>query len=143
MERKPIVCATRGGKASRRTQERAIALAKERDADLIFLYIADPSFAGPVCDVLATAVEDELKRLGRSLLSIAQARAQEHGVRARTVVRAGPVWETIKAYLSEVGAGALVLGTPGDEVDKAADVGDVNRLAEEVRRDTGVEVVVV
>ncbi|HHS96590.1 MAG TPA: universal stress protein [Chloroflexi bacterium] len=143
MERKPIVCATRGGEASRRTQERAIALAKERGADLIFLYIVDPTFAGPVNGALAAAMEDELKRLGRSLLSIAQARAQEQGVRAKTVVRAGPVWETIKAYLKEVGAGTLVLGAPGDEVDEAADVGDVNRLAEEVRRETGVEVVVV
>ncbi len=32
----PIVCATRGSEASRRTQERAITLAQERGAPLIF-----------------------------------------------------------------------------------------------------------
>ena len=40
---KRIVCATRGGEASRRAQERAISLAKELEAELIFLYVTDPS----------------------------------------------------------------------------------------------------
>ena len=86
----PIVCATRGGEASRRTQERAIALAKERGAPLIFLCAVDPSFAGTVSDELAAALADELRRLGRSLLCIAQARAREKGVEAQTHVRCGP-----------------------------------------------------
>ena len=34
-----ILCATRGGGASYITQDKAIALAKEKDASLIFLYV--------------------------------------------------------------------------------------------------------
>ena len=68
---RPIVCATRGGEVSRRTQERAVALAKERGAELIFLCVVDPSFAGLVDEAMVATLTDELQRLGRSLLSIA------------------------------------------------------------------------
>ena len=67
-----IVCATRGGEASRRTQERAIVLARERSDELVFLCVVDPNFAGPQSEAVAAALEDELKRLGRSLLNIAR-----------------------------------------------------------------------
>ena len=49
----PIVCATRGGEAGRRTQERAIALAKERGTELIFLCIFGPNFAGSLSKALS------------------------------------------------------------------------------------------
>ena len=54
-----IVCATRGGEAGRRTQEQAIALAKERDEELVFLCIFDPAFAGNLSDALSEAVLQE------------------------------------------------------------------------------------
>jgi hypothetical protein len=59
----PIVCVTRGGEASLRTQERAIQLACERGAALIFLFVADPGFARPVDEKLAAALADELEHL--------------------------------------------------------------------------------
>jgi len=137
---RPIVCATRGGEASRRTQERAVALAKERGAKLIFLYVVDRGFAGPVSEALADALEDELKRLGTSLLHIAQARAREQGVEAETAVRFGPVWETIGEYLRRVGAGTLVVGAArgGTREETEAAAQWIRRLEE-----SGVEVVVV
>jgi nucleotide-binding universal stress UspA family protein len=139
-----IVCATRGGRASRATQERAIALAKGRGAELIFLCIVDPSFAGPMDEPLTCALNDELKRLGRSLLCIAQARAKQQGIEAKTVVRSGPVMENIEAALREFGADTLVIGAPG-AVSQSEAFGseDVNRLADAVRQSTGVEVVLV
>ncbi|HIQ01546.1 MAG TPA: hypothetical protein EYH30_05385, partial [Anaerolineales bacterium] len=39
-----ILCATRGGEASYRTQDAAIALARERGDSLIFLYVVDTHF---------------------------------------------------------------------------------------------------
>jgi hypothetical protein len=39
-----ILCATRGGEASYRTQDAAVALAKERGDELVFLFVADISF---------------------------------------------------------------------------------------------------
>jgi nucleotide-binding universal stress UspA family protein len=140
----PIVCATRGGEASRRTQERAIALAKERDAELTFLCVVDPTFAGPVKEPLAAALKDELRRLGRSLLCIAQRRAREQGVVAQAVTRCGPVWQNIQEYLHQVNADTLVIGAPRTQsTSQAFDPGDVHRFAETVHQSTDVEVVVV
>jgi nucleotide-binding universal stress UspA family protein len=139
-----IVCATRGGRASRATQERAIALAKERGDQLIFLCVVDPSFAGPMDETLTCALDDELKRLGRSLLCIAQARAQQQGIDAQTVVRSGPVAESIEAALREFDTDTLVMGGPGAGSQREAfGSDDVHRLAEAVRQSTGVEVVLV
>jgi nucleotide-binding universal stress UspA family protein len=140
----PIICATRGGEASHRTQERAIALAKERDTELIFLCVVDASFAGPLDERLAAALDDELKRLGRSLLNIAETRAQEQGVSARTVCMSGPVWESIEKFLQETDDGTLVIGSSrSNAMDQAFGSGDVTDFAKSLRQAVGVEVIVV
>jgi len=140
----PIVCATRGGEVSRRTQQRAVALAKERGAELVFLCVVDPGFAGPVNKPLAATLADELQRLGRALLSIAQARAREQGVATRTVVLSGPVWQNIEEYVRQVGADTLVIGAPRvGSAPRAFGSGDVQRLAETIQETAGVDVVVV
>lgn len=140
----PIVCATRGGEAGRRTQERAIALAKERGAELVFLCVSDPSFAQPLGSDLARAVTEEQQWLGRALTGVALARARIQGVEAATVVRSGPVLEGIEAFLCEVDASALVIGEPKiDSALAAFRPGEVRACARQVKEDTGVEVVVV
>jgi nucleotide-binding universal stress UspA family protein len=140
----PIVCATRGGEAGRRTQERAVALAKERGTELVFLCVFDPSFAGTLNTALAAAVEKEQQWLGRALLGTAQARAEKEGVDAGTVVRSGPVLETIEAYLRQVNASTLVIGEPKvDSALAAFHPGKVYVFADRVRQDTGVDVLVV
>ncbi len=141
---RPIVCATRGGEVSRRTQQRAVALAKERGVELVFLCVVDPSFAGPVDKALTATLADELERLGRALLSIAQARAREQGVATRTVVLSGPVWQNVEEYVRQVDADALVIGAPrAGSTPRAFGSGDVHRLAETIQETAGVEVVVV
>ena len=139
-----IVCATRGGEASHRTQERAIALAKERSAELTFLCVVDASFAGTLSEELNAALEHELKRLGRSLLHVAEARAQEQGVSAQTVCMSGPVQENIRAYLQHVNASTLVIGQsrPG-KVNQVFCPECVDDFAEMLRQSTNVEVIVV
>jgi nucleotide-binding universal stress UspA family protein len=139
-----IVCATRGGRASRATQERAIALAKERGVDLVFLCVIDPGFAEPMDELLTCALDDELKRLGRSLLCIAQERARQQGIDATTVVRSGPVRENIEAALRELDAGTLVIGAPGAKAQSEAfGSADVSRLADALSQSTGVEVLLI
>ena len=140
----PIVCATRGGEASRRTQDRAVALAKERRAQLVFLYVADCGIAGPVDPSLAATVTDELMRLGRSLVSIAQVRAQEQRVDAQVVVLCGEVRKSIQDFLRQVGAGTLVIGksrpASGQE---APDRVSAEEFADAIHQATGVEVIVI
>jgi nucleotide-binding universal stress UspA family protein len=140
----PIVCATRGGEAGRRTQEWAIALAKEREKELIFLCVFDPSFAGPLNEPLAAAVVEEQQWLGRALMSVAQARAREQGVEAGAVVLSGAVLDCIEEYLCESGASTLVIGEP--RVDSSLSTFQQSTIwscARHVEHNTSVEVVVV
>jgi len=140
----PIVCATRGGEASRRTQEHAIALARERGDPLIFLFVADSSFAHPDSRALAEALADELERLGHSLLSIAQVRAREQGISAEAAIRHGSVRQAIEDFLREVKASTLVLGAPGAGSEKKTFFpGELPQFAQEINTATGVDVIVV
>lgn len=140
----PIVCATRGGEASRRTQERAIALARERGDRLIFLFVVDTNFAQPNNQALADVLADELERLGRRLLCIAQVRAHEEGISADMVVRHGAVRQTIEDFLREVKASTLVLGAPGTGSEKKTfSLEELPQFAQAINLNTGVEVIVV
>jgi nucleotide-binding universal stress UspA family protein len=139
-----IVCATRGGEAGRRTQERAIALAKERGDELVFLCVFDPAFAGDLSDALSEAVVQEQQWLGRTLMNVAQARARKQGVDAHAVARRGPVVENIEDFVRESCASTLVIGQP--RVDSALDtfrLDNVQSCADQMVDDTGIEVVVV
>jgi len=139
-----IVCATRGGEAGRRTQERAIALAKERGAELIFLCVFDPSFAGDLNKALSAAVEEEQQWLGRALMGVAQARAREQGVEAGAVVLGGAILDSIEGFLCESGASTLVIGeAKTDSALSAFRHGTVQSCARHVEQNTSVEVVVV
>jgi nucleotide-binding universal stress UspA family protein len=85
-----VLYPTRGGDRTHRNQDRAAALAKERNARLIFLYVSNVSFldrlGGPVrVDIL----EDELDDLGEFLLAMAQERAEKSGVKTERVIRHG------------------------------------------------------
>jgi nucleotide-binding universal stress UspA family protein len=140
----PIVCATRGGEAGRRTQERAIALAKERGLELIFLCVFDPNSAGPLDNALAAAVEAEQEWLGRVLTGVARARAREQGLDATAEIRSGPVLESIEEYLCQVDASTLVIGEPKVDSPLSAFRADsIFQCARQVERDTGVQVVLV
>jgi nucleotide-binding universal stress UspA family protein len=139
----PIVCATRGGRVCRCTQERAIYLAKERSSELVFLFVADPSFAGPLNDALQAALTDELTRLGRSLLYIAQEHARKQGLEAKVVIRHGPVQQSIEEYVRQVNASTLVIGAPQTSpVPQTFSPEELNNFVAEVQQATGVEVVV-
>ena len=143
MTMRPIVCATRGGEASRRAQERAIALAREQGAPLIFLFVADISPMKPAKDLVGV-LADELEQLGASLLCIAQARAHEHGIEAEMVVRRGAVRPTLESFLREVDAGTLVIGAPEHGAERPVfDSAGMDHFAAHIRAGLGVEVVVV
>jgi nucleotide-binding universal stress UspA family protein len=139
----PIVCATRGGEASRRAQERAIQLAKERGVELVFLYVVDLSFAGALDEVMAVTLADELRRLGRCLLHIAEARALESGLDAKIVVQEGTVQSVVEDFVRKVDASALVIGSPQSGPEpQMFDQERLGKFAAAVREATGVEVVV-
>jgi nucleotide-binding universal stress UspA family protein len=93
---------------------------------------------------ISGTVEDEMERLGASLLSIALERAADQDVSAEMVIRRGSVAQVLEAYVRESGASTLVLGAPGRDsppdtfTDKA-----MRQFAADVQMATQCEVIVV
>jgi nucleotide-binding universal stress UspA family protein len=137
-----ILCATRGGEASRRTQEKAIALAKERGDDLVFLYVVDIHFLDKMAAPILVDVGNEVTKMGEFLLLMAQERAAQQGVTATAIARKGKVREELKKAALEEGVSLVVLGQPvGDgSVFQSA---SLQAFADELEAETGVEIRIV
>ncbi len=110
-----ILCATRGGEASYRAQDAAIALARERGDELVFLYVADVRFLDKTeRAVRPDVVIVEMEKMGEFLLAMAQERAQKRGVTAHYILRRGDLREQLKQAAREPDITLVVLGRPGD-----------------------------
>ncbi len=140
-----ILCPTRGGEGSYRTQDAAIAMAKEREEQLVFLYVVDLHFLGKTeRAVRPDVVAQEMMRLGEFLLTMAQERARKHGLQAEYVLRQGDVRAEIKAVAVEEGATMVVLGkSAADEAECAFPAASLVKFAEEIEAETGIEARVV
>jgi nucleotide-binding universal stress UspA family protein len=135
-----ILCATRGGEASYRTQDAAITLAKERGADLLFLYVANIDFLDRTARAVRPhVVEAEMEKLGQFLLTLAQERARRQGVDASTILRRGSLREELKAVAREKQVELVVLGAPAAEGSHYS-LDDLEAFAEEIESDTGTPV---
>jgi nucleotide-binding universal stress UspA family protein len=114
-----ILCATRGGEASRRTQDAAIALAREQGDELIFLYVADSSFLNQMAAPLVIDVESRLVKMGEFQLLMAQERAAAQGVSAQTIVREGKLRAELVGAARELEVDLIVLGRSVDRHEQA------------------------
>jgi nucleotide-binding universal stress UspA family protein len=137
-----IVCATRGGEASRVAQDHAIQLAKQGDEELVFFYVADTGVLEHTSDTRPHEIARNLSRMGEFILTIAQERAQEAGFqKVSWVCRLGTMREELKAYLLETGADKLVLGRPvAQGVEQVFTQTGLDEFAAELEADTGVQV---
>lgn len=140
-----ILCPTRGGEASYRTQDAAIAIAKEQGDELLFLYVVDLDFLSKTeRAVRRDVVAREMTRMGEFLLSMAQERARKQGLEAGYALRQGDVQEQIKAAAVEEGATMVVLGkSTGDEPECAFAPAGLVEFAQEIEAETGIEARVV
>ena len=113
-----IACATRGGEASRATEDAAMALARQHGAELIFLYVVDVSFAhGHSGKFPIEVVEDEVRGIGEIILQQAKQRAKEQGVTARGEIRKGRLAEEIESFVeSHRNLDVLVVGHMSTEL---------------------------
>jgi nucleotide-binding universal stress UspA family protein len=136
-----ILCATRGGEASYRTQDKAIALAKERGDTLLFLYVADLHFLDKTAASIVVDVGNEVTKMGEFLLLMAQERAREAGVEASLITREGDVREQIKAAAVEEGVDLVVLGRPADETSRFK-LEALRAFAAEIEEETGISAVI-
>jgi len=137
-----ILCATRGGEASYRTQQAAIDLARERGDEIVFLYIINLQFLDKTAAPIVVDIEHELEQMGRFFLLMAQERATEQGIQARTTIRRGFIHEEIINAAREEGATLVVLGRPAGK-QSAFQMSSLEEFAMEIERETGAEAVIV
>lgn len=137
-----ILCATRGGEASHRTQDAAIALAKERGDELCFLYVVDLRFLDKTAAPIVVDVESELVKMGEFLLAIACERAAAQGVQAEMCVRRGPFLEALESAALEEGADAIAFGQPAGP-ESAFSLADLERLTARIEADTGIKTYII
>lgn len=140
---KKILCATRGGEASRQTQDAVIAMAKEQGARVLFLFVVDVEFLklavrGVRPDVVAT----EMTHLGEFLLAMACERAAAQGVEAEMCLRHGPLVAALESAALEEGADAIVFGRPAGP-DSSFSLTDLERLAAKIEQDTGIKAYII
>lgn len=134
-----ILCATRGGEASRRTQDLVIAMAKETGATILFLYVVDVEFLRLTArGVRADVVTTEMEHMGEFLLAIACERAAAQGVEAETCLRHGPLLEALESAAREEGVDAIAFGRPAGP-ESSFSLTDLQRLAERIEEDTGIK----
>ena len=107
-----IVCAIRGGPASRPTIKKSIQLAVETSLPLYFLYIVNLNFLTHTSSTRTHLISKEMKEMGEFILLTAQAEAQSEGIKAVGVVRQGKVRDEIVEFIQEVEADFVVLGKP-------------------------------
>lgn len=137
-----VLCATRGGKASFRTQDAAIALAKDHSHELTFLFVVDIRFLKRSRRaVRPEVVTAEMTRMGKFLLQMAQERAAAQGVAAGVILRCGHLRAELKAAVREHKADLLVLGKPaGDESVYA--LRELKNLAANIETETGIRAII-
>jgi nucleotide-binding universal stress UspA family protein len=138
-----IVCALRGGEGSRRAQELAVALGKERGVPVVFLHVVDTDLVARIDSSISETVEDELERLGASLLSIALERASAQGVVADMVVKRGSVVQVLEEYMRDSRASTLVVGAPGsDSPPDTFSEGQMREFVERLQMVAGCQVII-
>jgi len=141
---KTLVCAIRGGQASKKTQEKAIDIAKERGFNITFLYVIDKNLIEKSDHTIRRELKDEVIKMGRLLLRIARARAKKKEVEADFIIDEGTIREAIEKCITEKKAELLILGSPREEHNqKYFKTEQIAKFAELITASTGVKVEIV
>jgi nucleotide-binding universal stress UspA family protein len=132
-----ILCPTRGGEASFRTQDAAIAQAIQEHKALIFVYVVDTHFLDRTHrPVRPDVIAQEMAHMGEFLLTMAQERAEKRGVPVETQVRHGELREELVAAVKEANADLVILGRPVGK-ESAFEMAGLQDLAAGIEEETG------
>jgi nucleotide-binding universal stress UspA family protein len=138
-QRGRILCATRGGQASQPTHQKAIEIALERNAELVFLYVFDQRAIQQVATPIVINVSSQMDHMRAFLRGTAQRQATKAGVRAMVRVRAGSLREQIQAIANEHKVDLIVMGNPSEKTSLFKREA-LRALADEIEAETGIEV---
>ena len=138
-----IVCAIRGGPASRPTIEKAISLAKETELPLYFLYVVNLDFLAFTSSSRIHLISKQMREMGEFILITAQSKAQSEGVPAEGIVRQGNIREEIISLCLETDARYVVLGKPKiqSEEENVFTKEHLDEFAQNLKMESGVEIV--
>jgi len=137
-----VLCPVRGGKRSGKTVERAVALAVEGPARLVFLYIVDVDFLGYATVARVKLMVDELIETGSFALEVLADKARAAGVtEVETVIHQGSIRTVIRQAIVDHGATVLVTGRPGQTPGIVSfSAAEFDALLQELTADTGVRI---
>lgn len=136
-----ILCATRGGEASYRTQDEVIALAKRDASELVFVFAVDTEFLDKTAAPILVDVKPEMEKMAEFLLLMAQERAAKSGIEAQAAVRHGTLRDVLIETADEYGASLIVLGSPAEESRFGLE--DLQKFADELHEASGVKVQII
>jgi len=137
-----IVCAIRGGPSSQPTIERAMALARETDLPLHFLYVVNLDFLAHTSSSRVKVITHELHQMGDFILLNAKTQAEAGGIHAHGDVRQGSVMEEIISLCHEIEAKYVVLGSPsGVHEDDLFTLERIRQFAERIEHESGATVI--
>ncbi len=111
-----IICATKGSKESQIAEDKAIEIAKENNADLIFLHIIDIELLEKGGDVSEGDIEDlesGMKHVGEVILEAAIDKATEKGIAREKISKeeaTGKFMEIMKAQVEKHNADLVIVG---------------------------------
>jgi nucleotide-binding universal stress UspA family protein len=143
---KSIVCGVTGSEHAKKAALEAAILAKADKADLTYVYAVDLAFlkGGKTGSATTQGVEQSLENVGRLILDGVEQIAWIQAVNPRKVLMKGPVQDVLKKVIIEQEADLLVLGHEERTFfEKFLFEGDVEDHIERLKKETGVEVMVV
>ena len=136
-----ILCPTRGGKESHPNQDFAIELAKERGADLLFMYVSNIQLISRSGPPIVVDIEEELDELGDFLLAMAQERAENAGIPAKVAVHRGIFSKVLREVIIENKINTVVLGSAPEETGIVS-YERLQELSEELSGELDVEFII-
>ncbi|KAA3648459.1 MAG: universal stress protein [Chloroflexi bacterium] len=136
-----ILAPTRGGKRSYPNQDGAVRIAKERNADILFLNVTNIEFLNQASSGVLVDLAHELEGLGEFILAMAQERAAKEGVTAKAIVKQGVFREVLREVLDEYPIDAIILGMAVDE-DGHTNLDFLEAVANEISGESGVEFII-
>ncbi len=135
-----VLCATRGGRASQPTHARAIQIAGDMNAEIIFLYVFDKNALPREATPLVINVEAQIRHMRHFLDQTAARQAEQAGVHSRVIVRAGSLLEQIQSIAREEEICVAILGNP-KERSGLFKRDALRSMAKEIASSTGMEVI--
>jgi nucleotide-binding universal stress UspA family protein len=121
-----VLLPTDGSESMARVVDNAAGIAAAHDATVHVLYVVDDRAFLTLQDDMKADVVTELEGEGEVAVEAAVDRLESAGVEVVTAVRQGSPAEEILAYVDEVDADVVAMGTHGDDYHRTI-VGSVSR----------------